>query len=82
MEVRDQLRASAALPSEIVPPVPTGWRLGGSQSRSGLYGEEKIILLLPGIEPRLVALPIELSLTKTKVAEFLTTANKKDYYLL
>jgi hypothetical protein len=32
-------------------------RLGGPQSRSGLCGEEKNVLSLPGIEPRLLSRP-------------------------
>jgi hypothetical protein len=35
-------------------PVPTDMRLGGPRSRCGRYGEEKNLLPLPGIEPRLL----------------------------
>jgi hypothetical protein len=45
-------------PCETVPRTHCigGW-LGGPQSRSGHYGEEKSLLPLPGIEPRLLSCP-------------------------
>jgi hypothetical protein len=53
MEVSDLFHASAALSPGVDPPgtYSTGG-LGGPQSRSRPCGEEKSILLLPGIEPR------------------------------
>jgi hypothetical protein len=41
------------LPEEIVP--GTDWRLGGLQSSSGRYGEEKMVPL-PDIKPRVSSL--------------------------
>jgi hypothetical protein len=40
---------------------PLDRRLGGPQSLSGWCGEEKNCLSLPGIEPRLVTIPTDLS---------------------
>jgi hypothetical protein len=50
----------------LSPRYPLDRRLAGPQSRSGSYGEEKNLLLLPGIEPRPsspqpVSIPTELS---------------------
>jgi hypothetical protein len=50
MEVSGQLHAPAALPPEKEHMVPTGWRLGGPQSRSEHGGDEKISQSLPGLE--------------------------------
>jgi hypothetical protein len=47
-----QLHAPAALPPGNCPPCQLYRRLGGSQSRSGRYGEERNLLPLPGIEPQ------------------------------
>jgi hypothetical protein len=40
-EVIDQFHASAGSPSGKFPRYPLGRKLGGPQSRSGRYGEEK-----------------------------------------
>jgi hypothetical protein len=45
-------------PQENSPPHPLYRRLGGSQSRSGHYGEENNLLPLQGIEPRLLRRPV------------------------
>jgi hypothetical protein len=45
-------RAPAALPSDSVTPVTFGWALIWSENLSDYFVEVKIILLLPGIEPR------------------------------
>jgi hypothetical protein len=47
MEMSDQLHAPAALPQG-----PLDRRLGGPQSGSGRFGEEKHLLPLTGIQPR------------------------------
>jgi hypothetical protein len=44
---------------ETAPRYPLARRLGGSQSRSGRYGEEKHFFPLSGIEPRLTDLQPE-----------------------
>jgi hypothetical protein len=51
MEVRGQLHVSAALPKRKSPRYPLYRRLGGPQSRSGRYGEEKNSQPLPELEP-------------------------------
>jgi hypothetical protein len=69
MVVSGQLHAPAALPIAIAHSV------GGPQSRDGRYGKEKSLLLLPGIDPRLlgsaarspVAIPTELFLLLTEI---------------
>jgi hypothetical protein len=45
LEVSGQLHAPAALPPGKSPRYPFYRRLGGPQSRSGLYGEAKIFTL-------------------------------------
>jgi hypothetical protein len=52
MDVSSQLYAPAALPLGKELPVPLDMRMGGPQSWSRRYGEEKNLLSLPGIEPR------------------------------
>jgi hypothetical protein len=37
-----------------VPQYPLSRRLGGPQSHSGRFGEEKYLLPLPGFDPRIV----------------------------
>lgn len=44
---------------EIVSRYPLNGRLFGPQSRSGGFGEEKPLLLLPGIEPRFLGYPAD-----------------------
>jgi hypothetical protein len=75
MEVSGQLQAPAALPPGIDPPhqVPLDRKLGGSQIRFGLGGEEKNFHPQPGLEPpiiqpiaqRYTAEPCRLSLLAT-----------------
>jgi hypothetical protein len=50
LEVSGQLHAPAALPPGKSPRYPFYRRLGGPQSRSGRYGEEKIFFTLSGLE--------------------------------
>jgi hypothetical protein len=49
MEVSGQLHAPTALPPGKEPPYPLDKRLGGPQSRSGRYGEERN--LTPAFQP-------------------------------
>jgi hypothetical protein len=56
MEMSGQLHVSAALPLEQSPQYPLDKRLGGPQSQSGFYGEEKALLSLLGIKPWLSSL--------------------------
>jgi hypothetical protein len=51
MEVNGQLHAPATLPQGKSPFYTLDRRLGGPQSRSGRYGEEKNSQPPPGIEP-------------------------------
>jgi hypothetical protein len=46
LEVSGQLHAPAALPPEKSPRYPFYRRLGGPQSRSGRYGEGKILTII------------------------------------
>jgi hypothetical protein len=48
---------SASHPSRFTPRDPLYRRLGGPHSPSGRWGEEKNLLSLPGIEPRLLSHP-------------------------
>jgi hypothetical protein len=57
MEVSGQIHAPAALPPGKQLRYPLDRRLGGPQSQSGPYGEEKNRLLLQGIEPWLIGRP-------------------------
>jgi hypothetical protein len=52
-----QLHAPAALSSGKQPQYPLCRRLGGPQSQSGRYEEEKCFLPLKGIEPRFIDSP-------------------------
>jgi hypothetical protein len=52
LQVSGQLHAPAALLPGKIPQYPLCRRLGRPQSRYGHHKVEKIILLLPGIEPR------------------------------
>jgi hypothetical protein len=69
MEVSGELHAPAGLPPGKRPRYALVKRLDGPQRRSGRCGEEKNLLLLPGIEPQFIcrpdcsidALPTELS---------------------
>jgi hypothetical protein len=49
--VSGQLRAPAALPLRKEPSYPLDRKLGGTQSRSGRGGEDKISQSPSGIEP-------------------------------
>jgi hypothetical protein len=57
MEVSGQLHDPAALPQRKQPQHPLFTRLCKPQSRSGRYGEERNILPLLRIEPRLLIRP-------------------------
>jgi hypothetical protein len=52
-----QLHAPVALPRDNSPWYPLDRGLGGPQSRSGRYGEDTNLLLLPEIDPRHLGLP-------------------------
>jgi hypothetical protein len=52
--MKDWLQATAGLLSGTEPHYPQNWRLGGHQSWSGHFGNEKNLFPLPGIEPRIV----------------------------
>jgi hypothetical protein len=52
MEVSRQFHAPAALIPETGPCYLKNSRLGGPQSRSGLGGEDKKNMFLPGIKPQ------------------------------
>jgi hypothetical protein len=65
MEVNVQLNASAALPPGKRPRCRFYTGLGGPQSRSKFYGEEKNLLPLPGIESR----PISTELSRRKATK-------------
>jgi hypothetical protein len=54
MEVNGQLHTLASLPQGMSPLYQFYKGLGGPQSRSGRYGEQKNLLPLPGTEPRLL----------------------------
>jgi len=51
MEVSGQLHVPAALLPGKEPLVPSGWRVGEPQNRSGRGGEEKNSKPPPAIEP-------------------------------
>jgi hypothetical protein len=51
MEANGQLHTPAALPLKKQPRYPLYRGLVGPQIRSGNYGEEKNLMLLPTIEP-------------------------------
>jgi hypothetical protein len=57
MKVSGQLQVSATLSLENQPNIPTVWKMGGTQTASGHYGEEKNLSLLPGNESQLLGLP-------------------------
>jgi hypothetical protein len=65
MEVSCEIRAPVALLPRKVDPVPTGWKVGWAQSRSGCSEKKNNIFLLVEFKPRLkchVTNPTELSL--------------------
>jgi len=54
MEVTDKSHVSTALPPEQDPAYQLNMKLGGPRRRSERFGEEKTLLLLPGLERRIV----------------------------
>jgi hypothetical protein len=54
MEVSGEPHAQAASPPRRSLRYPLNWLLGGRQSPSGRFGQEKSPLLLPGIESQSV----------------------------
>ena len=68
MKYRYQIDAPAALSAGKSAPHSFSGTTGGPQSRSGLYAEEKsVVLLLPGFERRLLGFPCRSLVTITTV---------------